>query len=478
MNRLFTLLIIPMTISVMAQGVADVYKDYDEFSASTLNQRRFKHADIVPLIAELDTHPDFEVKEEGESIQGRAIYSVKWGKGPTSVLLWSQMHGDEATATMAMFDVFNFLKTKGKHEALKKHLSQKVTLYFIPMLNPDGAEVFQRRNALGVDLNRDALRLQSPEARILKNKRDETQAVFGFNLHDQNRGHGAGRSGKPATISFLAPAYNYEKDFNEVRERAVRLIALLNKTLQVHIPGQVGKYSDDFEPRAFGDNIQKWGTSLVLIESGGNIDDREKQEVRKVNFLALLTGFAAIADNSYTGENMQDYDDIPFNEQVFFDLLVENVTVNQDGQDYLIDLGINQHEIDYDGHKKYFLQGQIEEVGDLSVYYGYDNFDGDGHMATPGLVWPDTLTMEGLKKLDFEALHRKGYLHVMVKDLPLDYINIFPVNILSTAPPLLNFKIGDAASFVMQKDEKIAYVVLNGFLFSPGRHDKAYGAVH
>ena len=30
--------------------------------------------------------------------------------GEVHVLLWSQMHGDESTATMALFDIFNFIK--------------------------------------------------------------------------------------------------------------------------------------------------------------------------------------------------------------------------------------------------------------------------------------------------------------------------------------------------------------------------------
>ena len=41
-------------------------------------------------------------------------------------------------------------------EPVKRILSA-LTLYVVPMLNPDGAERYQRRNAQNIDLNRDAL---------------------------------------------------------------------------------------------------------------------------------------------------------------------------------------------------------------------------------------------------------------------------------------------------------------------------------
>ena len=150
---------------------------------------------------------------------------------------------------------------------MRESLLRELQIVFIPMLNPDGAERFQRRNALGVDLNRDALRLQSPEAQLLKAKRDELSADWGFNLHDQSRYYAAGNHPRTAAISVLAPAYNYEKEVNAVRERSMRMIGQMNAVLQAYIPGQVARYNDDFEPRAFGDNIQKWGTSTILIES-------------------------------------------------------------------------------------------------------------------------------------------------------------------------------------------------------------------
>src|SRR5690606_38992762 len=99
-------------------------------------------------------------------------------------LLWSQMHGDEPTATMALMDIFRLLQSENRDfETAKALLKNELTLLFIPMLNPDGAQSFKRRNAMEVDLNRDALRQTNPEARILKSVRDEYEPLFGFNLH-------------------------------------------------------------------------------------------------------------------------------------------------------------------------------------------------------------------------------------------------------------------------------------------------------
>ena len=100
--------------------------------------------------------------------------------------MWSQMHGDEPTATMALMDLFQFLQKKDEFDSLRQVLLSKLTLHFIPMLNPDGANRFTRRNMQGIDINRDAMRMQTPEGRILKRIRDETKADWGFNLHDQN----------------------------------------------------------------------------------------------------------------------------------------------------------------------------------------------------------------------------------------------------------------------------------------------------
>ncbi len=410
------------TFLLKAQAQQPVYQQayeaYEDYREERINTRRFKHADIEPLLLRLREEAGFSVKQLGTSIEGRPIYDVSVGSGDTQVLMWSQMHGDEPTATMAGLDLFNFLAADDNFNELREEIFENLTLHFVPMLNPDGAEVFERRNAIDIDLNRDALRLTSPESRILKNIRDSLDADFGFNLHDQSTYYTAGINEEPATISFLPPAYNYEKDVNAIRERAMKMIVELNEALQYYIPGQVARYNDDFEPRAFGDNIQKWGTSTVLIESGGYPRDPEKQEIRKLNFMLLLTALHSIATESYAERDREEYWNIPENERYLYDLIVRNVQREMDGNLYTVDVGINRVEIEFDESKDFFYVSSIRELGDMSTYYGYEEFDAEGMIAVPGKIYPEVQPdLRAVTELNTKKLLREGYTTVRVEDM-------------------------------------------------------------
>jgi murein tripeptide amidase MpaA len=178
-----SLFILFLMTTAHAQTTARRLHDaHDTYKQTRFTHRRFKHQDIVPILDSLRGQGTLDVTEVGQSLEKRAIYQVKAGTGENKVLLWSQMHGDEATATMALFDIFNFLTTSGDgFDSLRQTILTKTTLYFIPMLNPDGAERFQRRTASDIDMNRDALRLQTPEGALLKNLHQTLQPLVGFN---------------------------------------------------------------------------------------------------------------------------------------------------------------------------------------------------------------------------------------------------------------------------------------------------------
>jgi hypothetical protein len=194
----------------------------ERFRVEAIETRRFTHAELWKAVEPSLESPALRVEEIGRSIHGREIRSVTFGQGATRVLLWSQMHGDESTATMALADIFRFLADRDAHP-LRERLRRELTIVFVPMLNPDGAELFRRQNAAGIDINRDARPLATPEARALKAIRDRLTPEFGFNLHDQGARTRAG-DGPPAAIALLDPAFDEPRGYNPVRTRA-RLVA-------------------------------------------------------------------------------------------------------------------------------------------------------------------------------------------------------------------------------------------------------------
>jgi hypothetical protein len=436
---------------------------YELFQEKSVDHRRFKQADVLHLVT--DRKGDFLVEEIGRSVEDKPVYQMTIGNGPTKVMLWSQMHGNESTATMALFDLFNFLEGENDgFEDLRNKLKEKLTLRFIPMVNPDGMDQWIRRNALDIDLNRDAIKLASPEAVILKNARDSFSPDFGFNLHDQQVYYTAGESPTPATISVLAPAYNYETEVNDVRKRALQVIVGMNRVMQKVAPGHVGKYDDAFEPRAFGDNFQKWGTSTILIESGGYPNDPEKQLIRKFNFMIMLHALQEIADKSYTDYSLDDYFSIPDNALRLMDLVIRNLPVEKEGLGYEIDLGIRRRETD--AHGSYFVNGVVDDLGDLSIFYGFEELDASGLEVVEGKVYPSAF--KDLAEITNERaveLLQEGYLAVSVKEALDKELHALPILVMKNPNEIsTGIRSGGNPNFFLAKNGELKYAIVNGYL--------------
>jgi len=472
MKKILFLFLIPFIgLSQNETFSENLFAQYETYKETTIKNRRFKHSDIQPLIEILKSEEGFTVTTLGKSIEGRSISMISTGNGKTSVLLWSQMHGNESTATMALFDIFNYLKKN-------KNILKNITIHFIPMLNPDGAQGFQRRNAIGIDINRDAVSLQSPESKILKAVRDSLQADFGFNLHDQSKYYNAVLTDKPATISYLAPAYNYDKSINKTRANAMKIIVEMNEIIQQYAPGQVGRYSDDFEPRAFGDNIQKWGTSTILIESGGFNNDPEKQFIRKLNFVSILAAINSISKKSYLKTSIKKYDEIPRNDRKLFDLKITNLTFTHLETNYTVDLGINTNEIENNSNRGFHYVGRIMDIGDLSTYYGYKTLDAKNLTFNTGKVYLEKIfSIDTLENFNFKNLLKQGFTTVVLDSIPKGiHLTKYPIHILdsrdviiikegkSDTPDSL-LQLGDIPTFILTENDKVVYAIINGFIY-------------
>jgi hypothetical protein len=438
-------------------------KAFDQFKAPEISIRRFGYETIAPLI---DGRKEvFEKMVLGKSVEGRPINALTYGEGKRKVLLWSQMHGDESTATMALFDLFNFLEGSPEdgYAYIRSPIREELLVRFIPMLNPDGAEKFVRRNAQEIDLNRDAIRQSSPEGIILKKARDDFEPEFGFNLHDQSKYYNAKGTPLPATLSFLAPAYNEAREVNEVRRKAIKVIVGMDQLLQQVIPGQVAKYDDTFEPRAFGDNIQKWGTSTILIESGGYPGDPDKQYIRQLNFMIILNALYEIATEGYTQYSEQAYEAIPDNDSRLMDLLIKNVGINSSGINYRTDIGIRNREQFLDS--LLVMQGAVVDKGDLSVYYGYEELDATGMDLEMGKIWTEAIPIEELNSSRMKELLEEGYLAVATDSAHRGEVLRSPIHLFSGSNvPDMNLELGNPPFFYLTSNGERKIAIVNGHL--------------
>ena len=438
-----------------------VNNQFENYREKAINHRRFKHSDVKPLLLNLGKK-DFTVNKAGESVQHREIYLIKWGNGKTKVFLWSQMHGDEPTATMALLDLFNFLNSDDEFNDFRNLIKDKLELYFMPVVNPDGMELYQRRNIFEIDINRDAVKQQTPEGKLLMDTFKSIKADFGFNLHDQSTRYSVGNSPNPVTLAFLVPTTDYEKSLSPKRDDAMKLVSRIFKNISHFIPGNIAKYSDEFEPRAFGDNFQKLGTRTILVESGGYKNDTEKQHIRRMNFLTLLSAFKSIAEESYKTENITTYNEIPFNEKFIMDLVLRNLTVKEKESEHIVDIGINREEINWNNAKEFYLKSSIEDLGDLSNFFGYEEYDLKGMEVTKGKTYPDVFnSISEIEKINLTKLYEEGYTNVILKDnLAKTGPTKIPLNIYIQNAPEETEKImlTETANLIIKKDKKVKYV--------------------
>ena len=371
-----------------AVSPAELARIWDAERVSSPVSPLVDHREVVRRIDDLPRAAPglFHVEKAGESLEGRAIYHVRAGSGPYAVLLWSQMHGDEPTATSALFDVFEYLRRHRSDPAVARILSS-LTIHAVPMLNPDGAERFQRRNAQSIDVNRDALRLQTPEGKVLKALRDRLRPAIGFNLHNQGWRTSVGDPPKPASISLLSVAHDAARTESEGRRLTKKVCAVIRDAVEPFAAGQIGRYDDEFEVRAFGDNITLWGTPVVLIETGPWPSAEPDPPLVRLNFIAIVSALDALASGDVARADPRRYETLPMNETRMLYLVIRNATViNGSGAPpFTADLGIvaSRRIREEQGRRDVQLSLAIDDIGDLRTLGALTTVDATGMTVMP-----------------------------------------------------------------------------------------------
>lgn len=341
---------------------------YSDYKDTSLNGRYIHLEQIEPLLSFYKGL--FQIEILGDSVDGKPIHGITLGKGSKRILMWSQMHGNESTTTKAIFDLLKYIKDNNDFRA---YLMDHFTICIIPMLNPDGALAYTRVNSNAIDLNRDAQDRSQPESKILRNVFEYFKPDFCFNLHDQRTIFSVGKSPLPATISFLTPAEDKERSVTEQRKRSMEIIGVMNQFLQKHIPGQVGRYDDSYNINCIGDTFQSAQVPTILFESGHYQEDYEREQTRMYIACSIVCAIDYIGHSPIKGTHYKAYFQIPENDKLFYDVLLKNFPIRDEGGVELMDVAILFKESLRNGKLEFIPT--VEGIQKDLKFYGHKEFD-------------------------------------------------------------------------------------------------------
>ena len=127
-----------------------------------------------------------------------------------------------------------------------------------------------------------------------------------------------------------------------------------------------------------------------------------------------------------------------------------------------MDIGINRTRRHEDDDKTSQYQGYIAEFGDMSTFFGYDEFDAKGMVAQPGKIGekPVKLKLKQIKKL-----HEEGILAIPIGDSQESNYTSLPINFYKGVAPEFKVRLGASANFSLVNDGEVKAVIVNGFLY-------------
>ena len=148
------------------------------------------HTEMIPYLKKLDKKCAFmQMEFIGESVKGKSIPVLYFSdsrkfradeEAKPLVLIYCQQHGNEPSGKEAGLELTSVLADG------KRNRFDNFDLILIPMMNPDGADSGERRNANKMDLNRDHAALTQPETIALHKLFLKWKPEITLDVHEYN----------------------------------------------------------------------------------------------------------------------------------------------------------------------------------------------------------------------------------------------------------------------------------------------------
>jgi hypothetical protein len=171
------------------------------------------------------------------------------------------------------------------------------------------------------------------------------------------------------------------------------LVTTLTPYLESEIGGGIARYDEDWNARAFGDNLTAWGTPVVLLESGGLPPGRDLAELARLNFVGVLTVLAELATDDLQGHDPAIYRQLPKTASGgWADVVVRGGSVWQPSSPlpYRADLAFDlpradRTEADCAAGTRQLAGARLVEVGDARFIGAGQSIEAAGRWIVPAL---------------------------------------------------------------------------------------------
>jgi hypothetical protein len=152
---------------------------------------------------------------------------------------------------------------------------------------------------------------------------------------------------------------------------------------------RLGRYDDSFEVRAFGDNLTRWGTPVLLIETGAWPDDNPDPHLVRLNFIAIVSALDALATGAVHAADPTRYDALPMNESGLSYWIIRGGNVLRgDGQPAFradVSVSLSRRVRTVEGRRELWMSASIDDFGDLRTAGSLFTIDASGLLIAPAI---------------------------------------------------------------------------------------------
>lgn len=349
MKRWPFLLVVVVLLSLSTAGMTSAASEESVVSSGVI-----KYDEMVDTLETLEEQSDGKLDvftlrefgvEEGQSEAGRDLYIAKIGNGDKDIWVQGRIHGDEPYGTNSTLrTIENLIEEDPSYEEIMEEL----TIHFIPMYNPDGAERNERGTRIldpetgefgpQQDLNRDwhEDRFNMVETASYFEYWADIQPDFTMDIHHQGTPNFYGTD-IPVTMSLgvaLAPGgptlpYIKDGEYEVIAKQAnVQMYDALQEYLQFTVNHyRVGRNgTSEIDHRGGissgamrGESINYNGLNPdghsnpgVFLETSGQFLDGEREPLIQQNIVALHAFLDGIASGElYDQDPDRFYGEIP-----------------------------------------------------------------------------------------------------------------------------------------------------------------------